>query len=385
MWQAIAGAVDGVRGSIGSFYSSNDGALHTGALLLFTALLPFFSVAAIASSRRSARMRSAALHATFPDIGRSRSYEAFSAANGSLSLWQYAIPLIFLVCLNTYFSGILLDANRSTDTEIQSLRKVFLLCAGHCYPTGQDADAQVSSYETQTLIAVAYAFLGWTIWSFRAIFDRAAAQQLFPATFNRLLIRLAIAVLVAIVAHHLAAETVGTAVGATLADSGPVFAFMIGMFPERGLAWIEQKFSNFVRTPEHSDDLNLELIEGIDPNTVYRLQEVGIEDGADLARANPFTIFELVAIPMTEAVDLIAQAQLLLLFKPDKFQTLQKAGYRTTFDVVRLLRGPNGAATLQALCNWVIPQGYDQADAITSDGDYRRLLEVNEAMGTAPP
>ena len=85
------------------------------------------------------------------------------------------------------------------------------------------------------------------------------------------------------------------------------------------------------------------------------------------ARANPFSIFELVAIPMTEAVDWIAQAQLQLLTKPNGFQALHTAGYRTIFDLVRLLKTPQSAEVFRDLCNWATAPGYDQIAAITAD------------------
>ncbi|HUB45080.1 MAG TPA: hypothetical protein VMB73_08860 [Acetobacteraceae bacterium] len=369
--------------AVRTFYGG-DGGLHTGALVAFTALIPFFSLAAVLGSNATRKKRMQALRATFPDVARTEAHELWACSANRIALWHYIIPLVFLFLLNVFFSAILLDAGGWTDQSIT--RRVFLLCGAHCLSTNTDAaGTNLAAYELQTLVTVSYAFLGWMIWTFTTIFDRAATQELYPATFNRLLIRLAVAVLVAIVARHLAADPLPNDTDSTLSASGPILAFIIGMFPERGLAWITQKFSNLTRAPAHSEDFGLELIEGIDPATTYRMQELGLNDGADLARANPFTIFEAVAIPMTEAIDWIAQAQLLLLVKAERFQTLQKAGYRTIFDVVRLLRTPHGSDTARTLCNWEIADGYDQVAAIASDGDYSRIVAVNVALGGIAP
>ncbi|HUB13373.1 MAG TPA: hypothetical protein VMB34_15595 [Acetobacteraceae bacterium] len=365
------------------FYAG-DGGLHTGALLAFTALIPFFSLAAVLGSRATRRKRMAALRSTFPDVARTEAHEAWIATANRIAFWHYIVPLAFLFCLNGFFAAILLDAGGWTDKRIA--RTVILLCGAHCASSASPAtDANLAAYEFQTLVAASYAFLGWTIWAFTAIFDRAATQQLYPATFNRLLIRLAVAVLVAVVARHLSADSLANSSDAALSVSGPILAFIIGMFPERGLAWITQKFSDMTRSPDHSEDFNLELVQGIDPATTYRMQELGLGDCADLARANPFTIFEAIAMPMTEAIDWIAQAQLLLLVQSGRFQTLQKAGYRTIFDVVRLLRTPKGADTVKTLCNWNIAEGYDQVAAITADSDYKRIVAVSVAMGGGAP
>lgn len=379
-----------VFGQIQGFYFRDNG-LHTGALLAFTALIPFFSLAAVASNWGTRRKRMAALRTTCETVIRTESYETWAATANRIALWRYIVPLAFLFCLNGFFAAILLDAGAWTEVYAPagtSARTVILLCGAHCLPSPLSADADVGGltpYEFQTIVTVSYAFLGWTVWAFTAIFDRAATQQLYPATFNRLLIRLAVAVLVAIVARHLAADSLPYSTDTALSASGPILAFVIGMFPERGLAWITQKFSNITRSPAHSEDFDLELIEGIDPATTYRMQELGLNDGAGLARANPFTIFEAIAIPMTEAVDWIAQAQLLLVVKSERFQTLQHAGYRTIFDIVRLLRTPHGSDTVKTLCNWPIADGDDQVAAITSDCDYKRIVAVNVAMGGIAP
>jgi hypothetical protein len=153
------------------------------------------------------------------------------------------------------------------------------------------------------------------------------------------------------------------------------------MSPETGLKMIADKFKDWTRSDVHSEDFNLELIEGISPSIRYRLEEIGIDNGVALAFANPFAMFDASLTPMNEIVDWIAQAQLLVLLKTDRFQTLQKAGYRTIFDLIRLMKGQNGSATLRSLCNWDVPQGYDPVAAIEADSQFKRLADVRLAIG----
>lgn len=336
--------------------------MHTLGLILLASLIPFFSIVAIRSIRVTTTERKNAILDTFPQLKNTTFYKAFIGTESKVAVKRFLLPLLFLFCLNGLLSIVVLDGTTMSPHDGSI---VILLCGGHC------ADSGVAAYQTQTLVIASYAFIGWMVWTLTAIYDRAAVQQLYPATLYRLLVRLVVAVLVAVVIRHFAADSTKA-----IPIAGPTPAFVVGMFPEWAVRLISSKFENLGRSSRHSEDFDLELIEGIGPSTAYRLPELSIEDGSDLAHANPFTIFDAVAIPMSEATDWIGQAQLLLLLKADRTQTLQKAGYRTIFDLVRLLKSKNGRAAVQTLCNWVIPEGYDQAAAIESDGAYQRLREV---------
>ena len=67
----------------------------------------------------------------------------------------------------------------------------------------------------------------------------------------------------------------------------PFFAFLIGMFPQRALNWLTEKFSVF--SQKHDDSvraLPLDMIEGITVYDRVRLQELGIDDCYDLANVD---------------------------------------------------------------------------------------------------
>lgn len=349
---------------------------HVGALALFTALIPFFAIAAVVGIRKVAATRLQALRDTCPAVVATMSFQLQDRSVSRVNGFRYILPLTFLTILNVFMSMLLLDGANWTTSGIGG-GTYYLLCGGHCFDSG----AALAAYQTQTVIMAAFAFLGWMVWTFTAIFDRATSMQLFPSTFNRLVIRLAVAVLVAIVMRHLVAGD------ATIAALGPlpVLAFVVGMFPERGLAFIAKKFESVVRAPTHSEDFPLDLIEGISPGLAFRMRELSVDSAVDLAHANPIGVFEAAALPLSEIVDWIAQAQLLVLVKSARFQALQAVGYRNIFDLVRMLKSSGGgAATLQQVCNLPAPNGITQA-AIEADSEYVRLLEVYVALGGTAP
>jgi hypothetical protein len=348
------------------------------AVVLFAALIPFFSALSVFGIRRTATIRREGLLANFPTLTKAIYYHLYLKGDNrsvmTVKASRYFIPIFFILLLNLFMTIVLLDFMGLTDAAISPQVKVFILCGGHCSETADQVP-----YQTQTLVAAAYAFLGWMVWTFGTIFDRASALQLFPSTFNRLLIRLVIAILVAIVVRHLVDASPGI-----VTTSGPALAFFIGMFPDRGIKLITSTFEKWFRSSRHSEDFDLELIEGISPGITYRLQEISIESGASLACANPFAIFDASVTPMSEIVDWIAQAQLFLLLKADRFQAMQNGGFRTIFDLLRLIKGSAGVASLKTLCNLDVPQGYDLAAAVESDCNYKRLREVYIAIGNDP-
>jgi hypothetical protein len=213
-----------------------------------------------------------------------------------------------------------------------------------------------------------------------AIFDRAASHHLFPATFYRLILRLVVALMIAAPVRHLTHDMPSAG-----QLTGVVLAFIVGMFPERGLKLITDTFEKLVRSENRSEDFDLEWIEGIDGALTFRLRELNVTNAHDLAVANPFSIAEAIAQPLSAVTDWIAQAQLLILLKSDKMKRLRDCGVRTIFDLVGILKSNAGDSYLKDRCGWEILPAYDFAATIESDGEYRRLLEVHVALGAAAP
>jgi hypothetical protein len=348
------------------------GLLHTWAFALFVALIPFFSVISIFGIKRAAKSRLTALLGAFPGLGQTISHQIFLNTYNRQTWYRYILPITFLIILNTFMSVILLDGFGLTDDI--SAGTYYLLCGAYCLD-----ETNRNAYQIETLVTVSYAFLGWTVWTFTTIFDRASSLQLFPSTFDRLIIRLVVAVLVSTVVRHLIAND-----AEWLKVSRPALAFVVGVFPEQGLAFILDKFQSITRQAMHSADFPLDMIEGISPAFVFRLNELGIDNACDLAHANAFGLYNSSALPMSEVVDWMAQAQMLQWVKADAFRVAQKAGYRTIFDLARLLKQPQGPAAFATLCGATGATGFNFA-SISSSGEYVRLLQIFVIIGGTEP
>lgn len=356
------------------------GGMHAGALLIMTLMIPFFSVTAVYSNTRISQVRLRAVLNQFPDLPGTTFYKLLLEGVRKTRWYKYVLPILILTAINIFMTMILLDGREWTDVVVFEGRRIFLLCGDNCWGDKRTPPLDVSLYQTETVGVLSYAFLGWTVWTLTAIFDRAASHHLFPATFYRLILRLVVALMIAAPVRHLTHDMPSAG-----QLTGVVLAFIVGMFPERGLKLITDTFEKLVRSENRSEDFDLEWIEGIDGALTFRLRELNVTNAHDLAVANPFSIAEAIAQPLSAVTDWIAQAQLLILLKSDKMKRLRDCGVRTIFDLVGILKSNAGDSYLKDRCGWEILPGYDFAAMIESDGEYRRLLEVHVALGAAAP
>jgi hypothetical protein len=92
-------------------------------------------------------------------------------------------------------------------------------------------------------------------------------------------------------------------------------------------------------------------------------------------------LFDTSGYQLTEIVDWIAQAQLFVLAQPGRFRVLAAAGYRTIFDLVRLLKQSGGPEALRQL--WNLPAvNRIHAERIEAQADDKRLLQVYNLIGS---
>jgi hypothetical protein len=96
---------------------------------------------------------------TFPDLVKTIYYGLYLKGDNrsvtTVKATRYFIPIAFIFFLNVFMTIVLLDFMHLTEGAIAPSAKVFILCGGHC----ADGSEQVV-YQTQTLVAAAYAFLG---------------------------------------------------------------------------------------------------------------------------------------------------------------------------------------------------------------------------------
>ena len=364
--------------------SPMDGPMHALGLFIFAAMMPIFAIFSLIGVGLNRGKRFDVLYKTYPTITATLLHQLFIGSPNRTQWYRYIFSIVVLTVFSLFMCLVLMDGFHF-GTSLVDTNRYYILCGPRCLSPLDSPEQQLAfrQYQTGTLVVAGYAYLGWLVWTITTIFDGANASQLLPTTFNRLIYRLCAAIFVAIVLRFSSAA-VSTASDAEIANLMPAVAFVVGMFPSRGLAYIQQAADKFLQQAQRSEAFPLDLIQGISDGMLFRVHELGISSAIDLASANPLALYGTTAFNITEITDWIAQAQLLKLVQTGKFQSLQAVGYRTIFDLVRVLKTSNGPAAIQTLCNLPAPYGLDIAQ-ITGDADYTHLLEVHTAIGSTAP
>ncbi|MBK1657928.1 hypothetical protein [Paracraurococcus ruber] len=350
-----------------------DNSLQVVAFWLLLLVVPLFSLLAVVGVRTLVANRQKALDACYPDLAGSTYRRLFDGSRVKARPFDYVAPLLFLFALN-FFLVVILVADAPTPEGLVDAKHYLMLCGPRCILPAQGEGVTPADvlafrqYQTGTLVVVGFAFLGWICWALVTIFDRSTSLQILPSTFRKITIRLALAVLVAVTLRHGLPDV-----------SVALIGFGVGMFPQRGIAWLEGAFNRLIQAEQRSEAFALELVQGISRGVTFRLQEVGIDDAVDLAHANPFLLYDSSGYQMSEIVDWIAQAQLLVLAQSEAFQALQRDGIRTVFDVMRRLAGPSPGPLPGT------PAAGLTRDLIPGRPEYERLAEVYRAIGGTLP
>ena len=117
------------------------------------------------------------------------------------------------------------------------------------------------------------------------------------------------------------------------AEIFPAIAFIIGMFPQRGVNWITSRLS-FLSQESHPSvqDLPLGMIEGVDAHDKIRLTELGVDNCYDLAAADFIPLLIKTPYNARELIDWILQAKLCVKFGRG-IKDLREHGLRTIVDL----------------------------------------------------
>lgn len=288
----------------------------------------------------------------------------------------FTLPILLLAAAALSFAALLSDFQGVFSNGFKQAYP--LLCGPKC----EQAD-KLADYQARTVVIACYAFLGWFAWSLVTVFERWRSYQIFSATFFRLLTRLAVAVIAAMVIRHtyslfFAADEIYLV----------VVAFACGMVPEslvsvvlRGL----QRLQFISQSREPPEQLELTQIEGITPSLRFRLNELGIEDAEGLAKINPVSLTEYTGLPLAETVDWVGQAQLLLLLKPDAYSILQSHGIRRIVDFIRCVDNETDRRMLGSLMRLDDDLLRLGVANIQRSAEYRNLRELLQRLESGPP
>lgn len=218
----------------------------------------------------------------------------------------------------------------------------------------QTDPAQVADYQSGALLTFNMAFLGAFLWGIQSIARRYAMNDLIPIAYYSLSVRMIFASILALTIYHLSEALpliIGSLIGANIdsstpgsvtadtADRGdanahlvmPVFAFLIGMFPQRGLKWLTDRFPLFAEQPDPSKEaLPLEMIEGITSYDRLRLQELGIDSCYDLANEDYVPSLFKTPFSPRRLINWILQAKMCVYFGRN-VRELRKHGIHTVW------------------------------------------------------
>lgn len=298
-------------------------------------------------------------------------YEIYSTSGERSIVWATSIQIAIILVISIYFSTLLIY---TPDVVDPAQMKNFLLLGPNLTPP----DAELGNRLRESLYVMSYAFLGWYVWTISTIFSRLVTLELVPATYSNILMRLVVAVFVALVFYRL-----GGQLSTTLQDaSAEAIGFGIGLFPDSALAWLGDRLRNsLLGTGAGVEELPLDVIQGISPFRDLRLFEMGLDNCQNLAAANAIELYLQSNLTLIEVIDWIAQAQLAILVRSENFKKLQRNGYRNVADFERACRSESARRVLSEITGFKDAQLIDLAEGMQSSPSFLRMNQLRDLVG----
>ena len=208
--------------------------------------------------------------------------------------------------------------------------------------------SEILKYQNGALLTFNMAFLGAYLWGIQNLTRRYAMNDLIPITYYNLGVRMIFATILALVIYNLSeaapdmfASIVAPANAADDPPSDlqsthvftPILAFLVGMFPQRALNWLTNKFSVFSQKHDESvRDLPLDMVEGITVYDRVRLQELGIDDCYDLANVDYIPCLFKTPYSPRALISWILQAKMCVYFG-EHVKDLREQGIHTVWQI----------------------------------------------------
>ncbi|MBV9929755.1 MAG: hypothetical protein JO013_02275 [Alphaproteobacteria bacterium] len=240
----------------------------------------------------------------------------------------------------------------------------------------------------RTAALLGVAFLGGYVFQLRYLVRATLNQELGALAFARATLQLVQGMIVAVVAYR-----VGVAVKPSFGGSSDIgfaaelgLGFIIGMYPDVGLARIAKAVRVRIKAVDEealkaSKLVPLEIIEGIDSETAFRLQESNLFDVQNLAAINPIELYAETPFTLFEVFDWVLQAQLCTNVGTSAFAALNRHRIRTIFDLERAVLARGAPDSYVAAIGNVL--------FVNADGPFRASLGLPPMApasdGAAPP
>jgi len=230
-------------------------------------------------------------------------------------------------------------------------------------------------------IVFAMAFLGVYLSGLQHIYRRYALGDLSPTLYYGFSMRVIYAAVVAMVIYNAYSALSGgdTADGGITANIWPALAFLIGIFPQRGMRFLSDKVPMLGQATDPSvRPAPLEMIEGIEAHDVLRFEELGVDTCYDLATADFVPLLLKTPYSGRQLIDWILQAKLCVYFG-DGVKDLRRFGIRTLVDLDAL--SPEEIETLPHDTSVTTNVLTRAISSVRSSSEIARLREVGQLLG----
>lgn len=163
-------------------------------------------------------------------------------------------------------------------------------------------------------------------------------------------------------AEQPAAPAVAAGTGSHIQPIWFGLAPLLGLLPQSATKFLLVKFQNLINWIKTTDDrfvnvtkiVSLDIIDGIDYETRFRLEECGIYDVQNLATYNPIMLHIESPYGIYQVIDWVGQAQLCHILGPEKFLIFRELNIRTIFDLERAISSKYSVKAFDEICAGVL-------------------------------